>query len=288
MRLVIERGRTALLSDLPPKSIALDGYCLGPEIDTEQQRYSFDHHSYCVRLATSATCRQVYDALQLGLDPSDFTIFVNDIDPDTVLSVWLLMNPAAVSSSDVYRLVEVASTVDAHGPAYPVRDRRTADLWEAAMRPLMGMSKASYASADLEALMASALLAVGQIIAAPATFERPLASYELRHGTGWTMAVGAGHLLRYLYEDGYVRVVTIEQLDDGSYAVTVAKKSELVPWPVGPGDRKGTILHHLSAIEPGWGGSSTIGGAPRNPDGSRSKLTPDQIFNEIESNFAVG
>lgn len=37
------------------------------------------------------------------------------------------------------------------------------------------------------------------------------------------------------------------------------------------------ILKNLNELEDGWGGASTIGGAPRNPDGSRSKLKPEQI-----------
>ena len=38
----------------------------------------------------------------------------------------------------------------------------------------------------------------------------------------------------------------------------------------------------LGEIEPGWGGGSTIGGAPRNADGSRSRLTPKQVFDAVE------
>jgi hypothetical protein len=42
------------------------------------------------------------------------------------------------------------------------------------------------------------------------------------------------------------------------------------------------ILAALGEIEPGWGGGSTIGGAPRNADGSRSRLTPKQVFDAVE------
>lgn len=34
----------------------------------------------------------------------------------------------------------------------------------------------------------------------------------------------------------------------------------------------------MNQLEPGWGGGSTIGGAPRNPDGSRSKLGWTEVW----------
>jgi hypothetical protein len=42
------------------------------------------------------------------------------------------------------------------------------------------------------------------------------------------------------------------------------------------------ILAELSHEEPGWGGGSTIGGAPRNSDGSRSRLPPQRVFEIVE------
>jgi len=43
------------------------------------------------------------------------------------------------------------------------------------------------------------------------------------------------------------------------------------------------ILAALAAEEPGWGGGSTVGGAPRNADGSRSRLDPDAVFERVEA-----
>jgi hypothetical protein len=42
-------------------------------------------------------------------------------------------------------------------------------------------------------------------------------------------------------------------------------------------------LDALNSIEPGWGGGSTIGGAPRNADGSRSHMKPEEILNIINT-----
>ena len=43
-----------------------------------------------------------------------------------------------------------------------------------------------------------------------------------------------------------------------------------------------TSLAALNDRERGWGGGSTVGGAPRNADGSRSRLTPDEVFDIVE------
>ena len=73
-------------------------------------------------------------------------------------------------------------------------------------------------------------------------------------------------------------MVIHHELPDGSHAYTVAKRSEFVKFfPVR------TVLEALDARERGWGGGSTVGGAPRNADGSRSRLATDEVFDIVES-----
>jgi len=95
------------------------------------------------------------------------------------------------------------------------------------------------------------------------------------------MATSESFVFDLLYKDGHNAAVAYRGLPDGSFEYTIGKKSDLVRFPLGPHSKPGTILHALAAIEPGWGGGSTIGGAPRNPDGSRSKLTPTEVFELI-------
>ncbi len=65
---------------------------------------------------------------------------------------------------------------------------------------------------------------------------------------------------------------------DNSLAVTIAKKSDFIEnFPLEQ------IYEELNKIEPNWGGSSTIGGAPRNSNGSRSKLPLEQILAVIDN-----
>ena len=127
MRFVVEIGREWVWDELPPRTIALDGAVAGPRIDAEGERYSFDHHASCVRLATAATCRQVLDALLLGLDPSEFTVLLNDVDADSALAAWLLARrDVALAAGALPRTRAVIAAVaeaDAHGPAYPLENQ---------------------------------------------------------------------------------------------------------------------------------------------------------------------
>lgn len=90
------------------------------------------------------------------------------------------------------------------------------------------------------------------------------------------------NLFDILYEEGYERVVLMNQLRDGTFEYIIGKKTEkTADFPVGPETAKGTILFELNKLEMGWAGSVQYGGAPINIDGSRSLLTPQMIINVI-------
>lgn len=290
IKINIRRGLVEHLANLAPKSIALDGYVQGPAIDVENERFSFDHHDGCVRLLTRATCQQVMDALLLGLDPTGYTVYVNDIDGDTALAVWLLKNPSRVAEEFVRRLVETVGTVDAHGPAYPTMEPKLADaFFQGAMKPVSDLQRAKkYGEANLDELLKTCVenidkLVDGMLEWAPRPEKER--SFELTHtGNGWVMAKSDDFIFDLLYANGHTKAIAYQVLGDGSIAYTVGKKSELVTgFPVGPHSQTGTILNALSKRENGWGGGSTIGGAPRNADGSRSRLTPDEVFSLVET-----
>jgi len=296
MRLVVERGKVVPLESLPPKSIALDGYVQGPAIDAESERYSFDHHGGCVRFATRATCQQVMDALLLGLDPSGFTVYVNDVDGDTALAVWLLQNPSRVTEEFVRRLVEAVGAVDAHGSTYPTMDTELVKaFFEGAMQPVYELQRAKkYGEANLEELLAICLERIDKLVAGTLEWsprQEKTRSFEITHtGTGgWVMAKSDDFIFDLLYASGYTKAIAYQVLGDGSIAYTIAKKSEFVSgFPIGPASKPGTILYALNEREKGWGGSSTIGGAPRNADGSRSRLSPDEVFEVVEGVINLG
>ena len=155
MTITISRGATVLFSELASKSIALDGYCQGPAVDVANEKFSFDHHDNCVRLFTRATCQQVMDALLLGFDPTGYTVYVNDVDGDTTLAVWLLRNPKRASEPEVRKLVETVGAIDAHGPAFPSADPKLGDaFFQGVMKPESDVRRAkTYQSADLNELL---------------------------------------------------------------------------------------------------------------------------------------
>ena len=284
--IVVSRGSVVSLADLPRKSIALDGYVRGPIVNVEEEKYSFDHHDGCVRLVTSATCVQVLDALLLGLDTKDHTIYVNDVDGDTTLATWLLLNPHRIMEPQVRELVATVGAIDAHGPAYLVVNQELANgFFQGVMSKVTDLQRArKYGEADLSTLLDDTIVKVDQLLNGTLDYiKRPdkERNFEITHrGTsGWVMARSADFIFDLLYAAGHTKAVAYQENPDGSVTYTVGKKSEMVAnFPVGPAPKDGTILNALNTKETGWGGSTTIGGAPRNADGSRSRLTPDEVF----------
>lgn len=289
IKLIVIRGRTADFESLPPRSIALDGYVQGPAIDLEGQRFSFDHHANCLRLVTRATCQQVMDAILLGLEPAGFNVYVNDVDGDTVLSVWLLQNPDKVRIPEVREMVEAVGMIDAHGPAWP--DPGVGyDFYSNVMAYVTGLHKTGvYHQCNLELAMSESLQALSEFVDADFPKGRPMGECEVEtwrmsdDGSWGIFSSDSPGAFRHLYDRGYNRAIVYNRLPDGSYRYTIGKKSDLVAgFPVGPADKPGTILHHLNFLEPGWGGGSTIGGSPRNEDGSSSQLGPHTIFRIVK------
>lgn len=286
MEIVIERGRIVGFDELPPRSIALDGYVLGPRIDAERERYSFDHHGDCVRHATRSTAEQVHDAIALGLKPRELIVFLNDVDLDTALAVWLLRHIDRAQEPLINRLVLCAGLLDAHAGAYPLAgDMPTIVEWlsEPELHARADGSYYTLDNAGLRALLDEvgrriSVYADGASQAYTAGFVVDHRYRVLREGTGWELVESLGYRAHArLFADGHQRVLIHSALRDGSHAYTVAKRSEFVKFfPVR------TILAALNDRERGWGGGSTVGGAPRNADGSRSRLTPDEVFDIVE------
>lgn len=59
---------------------------------------------------------------------------------------------------------------------------------------------------------------------------------------------------------------------DGTTGYVVAKRSEFVSYDIR------AFLERMNDIEEGWGGGSTVGGAPRRPDGRRSGLSTGVVL----------
>jgi hypothetical protein len=171
IRVIIERGKQIKPQEFlnfPPKSIALDGYCDGQVFDFEAQRYSFDHHAGVNRHAARATSEQVFHALLADFSPEDFNIYVNDLDGDTILSVWLLQNSQMINQlmadqgsesklklEKLYQLVDSAGVSDNYGPHHRNANPQLARIFfEHVLNPLNeSYKKKEYRTADLNALL---------------------------------------------------------------------------------------------------------------------------------------
>lgn len=299
MKLMVNRGVVLPFSRLPPNSIALDGYVQGPALDVEQHRYSFDHHGDVIRLVTSATCVQVLDAILMGLDLDQIQqVFVNDVDGDTALAVAMLLNPKLVTNAGFAYKIRLYGLIDAHGPAYPFHpeERRMLDEVDWAMAPCaQAYQTGTYATCNLAELLDACVSRIVkalpvedgrdpihamrmQCMEATAAGKPPRkVEVQVEHiGHSWVLARSDDGGTMEMYARGHKAFIVYKVLADGSFLYTIAKKSDLVAFPV----RR--ILDGLNVIEPGWGGGSCIGGAPRNPDGSRSRIEPKRLFEIVE------
>jgi hypothetical protein len=304
--LIIERGKKWDRKNLAPKTIALDGAIEGPYIDAENEIFSFDHHGECIRGITLSTCEQVKDFIDLGLDVTGYTILLNDIDMDSALAAWLLMYPSRTSEPLIEKLIHAAGRQDAHAGGYPI-NKDIQIILDYISEPETKMrADASYQNCSNEVLT-FVLEAIWRRIEqyadgkTPSDLEdregRDSEDYEvIRKGTDWKLVRLRGERsLRGLARDGINKYVGIREVqhedDSSSLIVTVGKRSEVVTgFPVGPADKEGTILHALNKEEPdrkekddNWGGTTTIGGSPRNSNGKGTMLDIDKIFNIVEN-----
>lgn len=263
LTLTFEPGRVWVLDDLPRRSIALDGAVRGPAIDVDGERYSFDHHEGVIRHVTLATCEQVHDALVVGLDPRGFHVFVNDLDGDTMLSLWLLLHPERVRgprAAEVAQLSRTIGRVDALGPGFGAPC-----ALHVALTPTR---KGAQTRAMLDGYLALLERWWADRVEPRPPRKEPCAAF-------WCTDAGALVHGEVAQMEGLYGVAAAGVLHGpapgGTTAYTVAKRSEFVAYDV-----RG-FLDAMNAREPGWGGGSTVGGAPRHRDGSRSRLPVDEV-----------
>lgn len=269
LKLRYETGTTWTIDDLPPRSIALDGAVQGPHIDLSSQRFSFDHHAGCIRHVTLATCEQVRDALLVGFDPDQFTVWVNDVDGDTVLSFWLLQNAGELfgpRQQELLQLIQHVGRIDALGPGYGGYAKGHPLHWH--LTPNMTQHRT-------EALFLEKLAFLQRYWEDPSIVQ---SQTPPARQSGYAMWIENGQIhqaeidsgMEDLYKKAHFGVIWADALHN-SRAYTVGKRSEFVDFSVPQ------FLAAMNALEAGWGGGSTIGGAPRHTDGSRSRLSPDEV-----------
>jgi hypothetical protein len=294
LRVRIERGASvtaAVARSAPPGTIFVDGAAQGePFADPQRGVYNLDHHEGCVRAFTLAACEQAMVLIRKGLDlrKRDWTIVANDVDLDAVLAIWVLLNHFQLGESDprpraaAMPLVRLEGAIDAHGldlvdltalpPEQLQETRRRLDR-------LIGREQALKASGlwqriDPLEYAIDRLAALDAQIYPPDHFEDVAEIEELVRFDLCTSSVGVvcraqvgiyevEQQLRRLHGDRLGLLVL--QKGPGEYALRQVDPSL-------PLDLE-EIYQLLNLIDPAsggslsanrWGGSSEIGGSPRN------------------------
>ena len=259
--IVFTYGFTINPEEMVDDTIYLDGACRGPAIDVGRRAYSFDHHAGCSRFATMSTCEQVLLALDMGLNPKGFRVVVNDLDADTSLALWLLFNPHKVDDR-VREEVRKIGRVDSHGPLWSPTKLHKA----LTRRPGVAQTFQDLI-ADQEKIDA---WVEGGDRALPEPFSMPPCAVHGLDRDGGVVEVQGDFAAAYAA--GAVIALAKVPGPAGTIGWTVGKKSDFAR-----GDISG-FLDEMSTIEPGWGGGSTIGGAPRHSDGTRSRLPFSEVW----------
>lgn len=285
MNIICNRGKQVSLETLPKYSIALDGFVNGPQLDPDNHRFSFDHHAGCLRFCTTATCMQAWYAVATGLDPEQYTIYINDVDLDVCAAIWILKNPDRCKEPLVKKFIDAVGLADMSAGALGYNGMTKIVEWIAAPETDSKRNKDYEKLSDegllsiLEAILHRIDLYVNGESGAEIVKQPKHGEYKiLRNEKDWVLVESNDpHVYGALYQCGFEKIVLTRPLSDGSLAVSLAKKSDFVEdFPLHK------MYEEFNKIEPGWGGSSSCGGAVRNPDGSRSRLPIEKIIEIID------
>lgn len=289
MNIICEIGKIWEFDELPQKSIALDGAVRGPLIDNKNKKYSFDHHDNCIRHCTSATCTQVMDAILLGFENNDYNIYINDIDGDTVLSLAILRFPEIVEQIENQEFIRNIGLLDAHGPSYPFHEKFLTQLNYFNQNILENFNKRNLPTDYSDKKMSEMIIKFTDNFKNWCEKRLEISNdinlveknYEIIYESknDWLLVKSKDFIFGKIYKDGYTKAIVFSESINNSFAYTIGKKSEFVDFPVRD------LLDELNKYEVGWGGGSTVGGAPRNHDGSRSKLKPEELIKLVEDFF---
>lgn len=259
--IVFTYGLTITIEEMEADTVYLDGACRGPAIDMARRAFSFDHHAGCSRFATLSSCEQVLLALEMGLDPKGLRIVVNDLDADTSVAIWLLLNSNRIDDR-VREQVRLIGRVDSHGPLWsPTKLHKALTRRPGVVQTFEDLLADQ---AKIDAWVEGGDRALPEPFALP-----PCAVHGLDiHGN----VVEVMGDFAAAYAAGAVIALAKVPGPAGTVGWTVGKRSDFA---------RGNItafLDEMNNIEPGWGGGSTIGGAPRNADGTRSRLSFTEVW----------
>lgn len=275
------------IAKAPPFSIALDGYVSdGPKCVRlpDGWRMNMNHHEGVYRTATRSTCAQALIEVRAGLFERfrdragpKATLWVNDLDEDVCLAVFILRNAWLAKSAinpALNRLVGMEDLLDTFGGAYPFSPDMPA-LRELAWvfsdcRAYRGLRPEA---TDMRRVIDSVGLRIAAHIAGRGESVDIATRYEvLRRGAGWVEVREIGADCRTaMLADGIRTFVTRR----ASGQVVIGNLSPYSPFnlmncaaalDIAEGVRDGTTDR--------WGGGDTFCCSPRS---AGTKLSMDRI-----------
>jgi len=270
-------------ADMVANTCYLDGAVQGPVLDNSRFSYSFDHHSDCVRNWTSATCKQVRDSLELGFPIHKInTIVINDIDADTVLATWLLLNPTRCNEEAVVKMVEEVAWVDSNFFA-----TRSLHEMHTTINGKHWLPENNTVDSLVEKLDKINSFLAGEFV--PTSFDRPpVRVIGIDVATKSVIHDDVAELID-VYRGGADVVIGCVPAPsgDGTFGYIIGKTSDFVPCFLKEQSEKiptKGVFFDCQEKEPKgrsekvWNGSSSVGGAVFYEDGSRSSLSPEQVL----------
>lgn len=261
----------------PKGSLAADGYCDDVPFFDPEGWANFDHHVGVNRLATRATACQL--ALSIRMHQFDswvdangdrtMHVWVNDVDPDVQLSVWLLRNMGEVMNPinpALNRLIQMCDFLDTTGGTYPFPLDRNLETYDWCFEPyfkarLDGTVDRKNAQ-DYENIVTNCGLRIRQHLMGQGGSCKANDSYTvLYQGQGWCIAREDGYRARMkMANDGHKAWILSRPRADGRWTHTVQRLSEGIPFSVQ------CVVKEANRVEGGdvhWGCGPIIGGSDR-------------------------
>jgi hypothetical protein len=273
---IIGTWNLSITSDeMLPNTIYLDGSCRGYHWKPEINSLSLDHHADCTRMITDATCIQVWKHIKLGLDLSSFVqVIIDDIDADTVLSIFLLQNPEQVHLECIKKLVFDIGLVDAHGnSAFDVH-------------PLHVSINPFYKIARTMELLEECIEKVHTYLHKGKCEEKPerkgnFVGFKNGKETYVNDTTFAKMYREYPIVVGYVP-------QEVGTLFTIGKKSDLVSLDMiglfkSLGEIEEKVTDAKELLTKNWGGGSSIGGSARYSDQTASRVSLAQVVESVIS-----
>jgi hypothetical protein len=281
----------------PPFSVAIDGYVKGgPCFDKNGPYVNFNHHEEVNRLATRATCSQIFVALKQGL----FTLFcdeqepranvyANDCDEDVCLS-WTIIkygsNKTFIENSALKALVETLDLLDTTSGMYPFPKR---DQMLRYVAWIFEPYRNFRLSGEVDEKKTESFVAIVKIVESRInqylwgtgkTISLDTRYKIIMEESNWVMVEEIGTQARIgMSNDGIHAFASVRKRPDGkSWTYTIGRTSLFVPFDLSAIFRALNFAEGLSVAQDQWGGGDTIGGSPRVRG---SELSPQKVANII-------